>query len=107
MIFSKFGGWEDFSKEMTRALTMIVMYMRKIFAFLFLTIGVLACTPQDLPVEDDKTPDVETPAPDQKPDQEPDPEPEPEPLPAFESSYEAVANMGVGWNLGNTLESNS
>ena len=85
---------------------MIVMYMRKIFAFLFLTIGVLACTPQDLPVEDDRTPDVETPAPDQKPDQEPDPEPEPEPepLPAFESSYEAVANMGVGWNLGNTLE---
>ena len=104
MIFSKFGGWEDFSKEMTKALTMIVMYMRKIFAFLFLTIGVLACTPQDLPVEDDKTPDVETPAPDQKPGQEPDPAPEPEPLPAFESSYEAVANMGVGWNLGNTLE---
>ena len=76
--------------------------MRKIFAFLFLTIGVLACTPQDLPVEDDRTPDVETSAPDQKPDPEPDPEPEP--LPAFESSYEAVANMGVGWNLGNTLE---
>ncbi len=26
------------------------------------------------------------------------------PLPLFESSFEAVANMGVGWNLGNTLE---
>ena len=53
MIFSKFGSWEDFSKEMTKALTMIVMYMRKIFAFLFLTIGVLACTPQELPPEDE------------------------------------------------------
>ena len=86
---------------------MISIRMRKTFAFLFLIIGVLACTPQELPPEDDKTPDVETPAPDQKPDPkpEPDPEPEPEPLPEFETSFEAVANMGVGWNLGNTLES--
>ena len=79
---------------------MISIRMRKTFAFLFLIIGVLACTPQELPPEDDKTPDVETPA----PDPEPEPEPDPEPLPVFESSYEAVANMGVGWNLGNTLE---
>lgn len=82
---------------------MISIRMRKTFAFLFLIIGVLACTPQELPPEDDKTPDVETPAPDQNP--ELDPEPEPEPLPEFETSFEAVVNMGVGWNLGNTLES--
>lgn len=42
----------------------------------------------------------------QKPDtQQPGPEPEPGQVPDFETSYEAVTNMGVGWNLGNTLES--
>ena len=25
----------------------------------------------------------------------------------FETASEAVSNMGIGWNLGNTLESNS
>ena len=30
--------------------------------------------------------------------------PEPKPAPQFENAYEAVANMGVGWNLGNTLD---
>ena len=75
--------------------------MRKIFAFLFLIIGVLACTPQDLPLEEEKNPEEEIPA----PEPEPDPDPEPDPLPAFETSFEAIANMGVGWNLGNTLES--
>lgn len=80
---------------------MISICMRKTFAFLFLLIGVVACTPQDLPVDDEKTPEEETPAPEPKPD----PDPDPEPLPAFETSYEAVANMGAGWNLGNTLES--
>ena len=25
-------------------------------------------------------------------------------LPEFETSFEAITNMGVGWNLGNTLE---
>ena len=63
--------------------------MRKTFAFLFLIIGVLACTPQDPPLEEEKNPEEEIPAPDYE----------------FESSYEAVTNMGVGWNLGNTLES--
>ena len=75
--------------------------MRKIFAFLFLTIGVLACTPQDPPLEEEKNPEEEIPA----PEPEPEPDPEPEPYPAFETSFEAIANMGVGWNLGNTLES--
>lgn len=63
--------------------------MRKTFTFLFLIIGVLACTPQDPPLEEEKNPEEEIPAPDYE----------------FESSYEAVTNMGVGWNLGNTLES--
>lgn len=37
---------------------------------------------------------------------EPDPSlPEGE-VPVFESSYEAVKNMGVGWNLGNTFDTN-
>ena len=43
--------------------------------------------------------------PDPEPDPEPEPEPDPEPLPVFETSFEAIKNMGVGWNLGNTLES--
>ena len=30
--------------------------------------------------------------------------PESKPAPQFENAYEAVANMGVGWNLGNTLD---
>ena len=42
-----------------------------------------------------------------KPEPAPDPKPEPGPGPApvFETSFEAITNMGVGWNLGNTLES--
>lgn len=32
------------------------------------------------------------------------PTPGPEQVPQFETAYEAVANMGVGWNLGNTLD---
>ena len=39
-----------------------------------------------------------------KPEPAPDPEPEPGPVAEFETSFEAIANMGVGWNLGNTLE---
>ena len=42
-----------------------------------------ACKPEPAPVE---------------------PNPEPQPVPVFETAYEAVANMGVGWNLGNTLD---
>ena len=45
------------------------------------------------------------PDPEPEPEPEPDPEPEPEPLPVFETSFEAITNMGVGWNLGNTLDS--
>ena len=38
------------------------------------------------------------------------PEPDPEPVPIvtpFESAADAVLHMGAGWNLGNTLDSNS
>lgn len=41
-----------------------------------------------------------------KPEPEPEPEPGPEPV-VFESAADAVVNMGAGWNLGNTLDSNS
>ena len=58
--------------------------MLKLIALTSAFLLVSSCTPKPTPVE---------------------PEPEPKPVPAFESSYEAVANMGVGWNLGNTLES--
>ena len=39
-----------------------------------------------------------------KPEPAPDPEPDPGPVAEFETSFEAIAKMGVGWNLGNTLE---
>lgn len=37
-------------------------------------------------------------------DPEPDHDPEPGPVTEFETSFEAITSMGVGWNLGNTLE---
>lgn len=63
--------------------------MRKAVAYLFLILGVLSCTPRGGQLEGG--PEVEN--------------PEPEQPPVFETSYDAVANMGVGWNLGNTLDS--
>lgn len=60
------------------------MFMRNLTIFTSLLLCALSCSPKPAPVE---------------------PEPEPQPVPVFETSYEAVANMGVGWNLGNTLES--
>lgn len=40
-----------------------------------------------------------------RPEQKPlEPELEQKPVAEFETAYEAVANMGVGWNLGNTLD---
>lgn len=45
---------------------------------------------------------------DDGPDNPPGPDPEPEPeVTVFESAEEAVLHMGAGWNLGNTLDSNS
>ncbi len=72
---------------------------------LFAASGFVSCMPDGIirfEDEDEKT-DVETPV---IPEPEPEPEPGPDgPAVPFESSFEAVANMGVGWNLGNTLES--
>lgn len=69
--------------------------MKKIYLFILAFATLLSCFPSSDPVfekpestkpESGQTPDPESPV-------------------QFESSYEAVANMGVGWNLGNTLES--
>lgn len=62
--------------------------MKKILLFISACLAVLSCFPSSEPTF-----------------QKPAPKPVPEPTADFESSYEAVANMGVGWNLGNTLES--
>ena len=42
---------------------MILIFMRNILTFLFLIIGVLACIPHDLPLEEEKNPDEEIPVP--------------------------------------------
>ena len=60
-----------------------ITVLRSNLSFLFLVLAAISCRP--------------------KPD--PEPRPEQEQTAVFESSFEAVANMGVGWNLGNTLES--
>ena len=69
----------------------------------------LSCSPVDEPSENEgPLPEIPAgPEPEKQPDagseQKPDPEPTPA-LPVFESSYEAISSMGVGWNLGNTLD---
>ena len=69
----------------------------QIYVFLAVCMAVMmqSCSPVEAPSENDG-PVVETPA-----DPEPDPTPD---LHAFESSYDAIRSMGVGWNLGNTLD---
>ncbi len=61
------------------------------------------CNPVLVPLEQ---PEPVNPTPGPQPEPEPEPEPDPQPG-AFESAREAVLNMGAGWNLGNTLDSNS
>lgn len=75
------------------------MLKRIFICLLALLLGLVSVSCEQEPVEPD-VPDVPV-----TPDPEPEPEPDPEPLPVFETSFEAIANMGVGWNLGNTLES--
>lgn len=77
---------------MRKALFMSVMA-------LFLAIS---CTPEEDSQDGKKDPVTEKPAEPSEP--ESGSEPEPGPLPEFESSYEAIKSMGVGWNLGNTLD---
>ena len=69
--------------------------MKKIYLFILAFATLLSCFPSSDPVFEKSEPT--------KPESEQTPDPE-SPV-QFESSYEAVANMGVGWNLGNTLES--
>lgn len=77
--------------------------MRKaLFLYLLAAFMMVSCVPDEDTVIDDPDPVPENPTPEPKP--EPEPEPSPAPLPAFETAYEAVQNMGVGWNLGNTLD---
>lgn len=77
------------------------MLKRIFICLLALLLVLVSVSCEQEPVEPD-VPDVPV-TPDPEP--EPEPDPEPEPLPVFETSFEAIANMGVGWNLGNTLES--
>ncbi len=78
------------------------MLKRIFICLLIMATGAAFMSCEQESVEQDDTEVPVTPAP--APDPEPEPEPEPEPLPVFETSFEAITNMGVGWNLGNTLE---
>lgn len=79
--------------------------MRKaLFLSLLAVFMMVSCVPDEDTVIDDPDPVPENPTPEPEPDPEPEPEPAPDPLPVFETAYEAVQNMGVGWNLGNTLD---
>ena len=79
------------------------MLKRIFICLLIIATGAVFMSCEQESVEQD---DTEVPVtPDPEPEPEPEPDPEPEPLPVFESSFEAITNMGVGWNLGNTLES--
>ncbi len=75
---------------------------------LILALGLVGCEPASLPeasVTEEKeiavTPTEEEPVPEEEPAEETGEED------AFESAREAVLAMGAGWNLGNTLDSNS
>lgn len=74
----------------------------KLIAALLLGGLVYGCQPQDLPPEREE-PQAQEPSTPNEPEEPQGPE-EPE-GPSFESAWEAVRNMGAGWNLGNTLDS--
>ena len=78
-------------------------WLKYIFLPVCMVVAMLSCIPEDAPFEDE--PQDQVPAPEPIPTPTPEPEPEPEPdIPSSESSYDAIRNMGVGWNLGNTLD---
>lgn len=63
----------------------------------------IACCPEEEPPISTEDPEVEVPS-------EPDPEPDPIPdgdYSGWETASVAVANMGIGWNLGNTLDTHN
>lgn len=77
--------------------------LRLILTVLMLTGIAAGCSTDEISPEVQKPP-VEIPEPEPEPEPEPGPEPEPEPEIQWESAVEAVAAMGTGWNLGNTLD---
>ena len=79
--------------------------MKKAFILCIFAALAFGCRPMDTPTppqeqSQDKTDETD------KPD-EPDKPDTPDVTDPFESAAEAVLNMGVGWNLGNTLDTNS
>ena len=71
-----------------------------------LLFAVMAGGCEKTPVTPEKEPQQEQQEP-QQPQQPQEPEQPPKDEDAFESAGQAVLNMGAGWNLGNTLDSNS
>lgn len=66
---------------------------------------IASCAPEDSPVDPQDKPDVEKPdVGDTEKDEPEDDEPDEIVDPGWETAAEAVANMGPGWNLGNTLD---
>lgn len=76
------------------------MRIRTLSMLLF---AVMAGGCEKTPVTPEKEPQQEQ----QEPQQPQEPEQPPKEEDAFESAGQAVLNMGAGWNLGNTLDSNS
>ena len=79
--------------------------MKKAFILCIFAALAFGCRPMDTPAPpkeqpQDKTDDTDKPDDPGKPDS-------PDVTDPFESAAEAVLNMGAGWNLGNTLDSNS
>ena len=74
-----------------------------------LLFAVMAGGCEKTPVTPEKEPQQEQQEPQQpqQPQQPQEPEQPPKEEDAFESAGQAVLNMGAGWNLGNTLDSNS
>ena len=79
------------------------MRIRTLSMLLF---AVMAGGCEKTPVTPEKEPQQEQQEP-QQPQQPQEPEQPPKDEDAFESAGQAVLNMGAGWNLGNTLDSNS
>ena len=76
--------------------------------YLFLALALAATACQKDPVETKPGEQPETPVTPQEPEDPQQPEePGEEETDPFESAAAAVADMGAGWNLGNTLDSNS
>jgi len=81
-------------------------YLRLLLAALWLGIALAGCSPEAADVMDPDSATTEPEVPVTTDPEKEDPGTEPE-TPLFETAAEAVIHMGAGWNLGNTLDSNS